>query len=61
MFKVLGKLGTKSLTDLFTKKCEITNYNLRDSDTSLHLPQPRTSKMKKSLLFHLDLVHELSL
>ena len=50
MFKVLGKLGPESQYR-FTKKCEMTNYNLQDSDTSLHFPQPRTNKMKKSFMY----------
>lgn len=51
MFKLLNKLGPKSLTKLFTKKCEVTKYDLRNSSTSLHLPQPRTNKMKKSFMY----------
>lgn len=30
MFKVLNNLGPQSLTDLFTNKRDITNYNLRE-------------------------------
>ena len=51
MFKLLNNLGPKSLTKLFTKKCEVTKYDLRNSSISLHLPQPRTNKMKKSFMY----------
>ena len=51
MFKLLNNLGPKSLTKHFTKKCEVTKYDLRNSSISLHLPQPRTNKMKKSFIY----------
>lgn len=51
MFKAIEKFGPKSLTDLFTNKHEITNYELRDSYTSLYLPQPRTNMMEKSFMY----------
>ena len=51
MFKLLNNLGTKSLTKPFTKKCEVTKYDLRNSSIFLHLPQPRTNKMKKSFMY----------
>ena len=48
MFKLLNNLEPKSL---FTKKCEVAKYDLRNSSISLHLPQPRTNKMKKSFMY----------
>ena len=51
MFKVLNNMVSQSLTDLFTKKCDITNYDLRESSYSLQLPQPRTNNLKKSFSF----------
>jgi hypothetical protein len=45
MFKLLNKMGPKSLTDLFTFKSEMTNYKLVES--TLCLPQPRTNSLKK--------------
>jgi hypothetical protein len=51
MFKLLNKMGPKSLTDLFTFKSEKTNYKLRDVESTLCLPQPRTNSLKKSFMF----------
>ena len=51
MFKLLNNLGPKYLTKLFTKKCEVTRYDLRNSSISLHLPQPRTNKMKNNFIY----------
>ena len=48
-FKLLHKMGRKSLTDLFTHKTEIINYELRGISSSLRLPKPRTiGKVKKA-------------
>jgi hypothetical protein len=33
-------MGPKSRTDLFTFKSEMTNYKLRDVESTLCLPQP---------------------
>jgi hypothetical protein len=46
IFKLLNKMGPKSLTDLFTFKSEMTNYKLRDVESTLCLPQPRTNSLK---------------
>jgi hypothetical protein len=35
MFKLLNKMGPKSLTDLFTFKSEKTNYKHRDVESTL--------------------------
>ena len=51
MFKLLNKMCPKSLTDLFTFKSEMTNYKLRDVESTLCLPQPRTNSLKKSFMF----------
>ena len=51
MLILLNNLLTKSLTKRFTKKCEVTKNDLRNSSISLHLPQPRTNKMKKSFMY----------
>ena len=50
MYKLLNKMGLKSLTNLFTYKSEMTNYKLRNISSSLCLPQPRTNNMKKSFI-----------
>ena len=41
-------MGPQSLTDLFTNKRDLTNYNLREVSSSLQLPQPRTNNLKKN-------------
>ena len=46
MYKVLNKMGPKSLTNLFSYKCQKTNYNLRDISSGLSLPKPRTNNIK---------------
>ena len=51
MYKLLNKMGPKSLTNLFTYKSEMTNYKLRNISSSLCLPQPRTNNMKKSFMY----------
>ena len=51
MYKVLNKMGPKSLTNLFSYKCEKTNYNLRDISSGLSLPKPRTNNMKNSFMY----------
>jgi hypothetical protein len=51
MYKLLNKMGPKSLTNLFTYKSEVTNYKLRNISTSLCLPQPRTNNMKNSFMY----------
>ena len=51
MHKVLNKMGSTSLGNLFTYKDEVTRYNLRDVSSSLiYLPKPRTNSMKKSFM-----------
>ena len=47
MYKLLNKMGPKSLTNLFTYKGEVTNYKLRNISSSLCLLQPRTNNKKK--------------
>ena len=51
MYKVLNKMGPKSLTTLFSYKSEKTNYNLRDIPSGLSLPKPRTNSMKNSFMY----------
>ena len=50
MYKVLNKMGPKSLTNLFTYKNEKTNYHLRHISSGLCLPRPRTNNMKNSFM-----------
>ena len=50
MYKVLNKMGPKSLRNLFSYESEKTNYHLRDISSSLCLPKPRTNNMKKSFM-----------
>ena len=47
MFKVLNKMCPKSLTQLFTYKSEMSNYELRYISCTLCLPQPRIKTLKK--------------
>ena len=51
MYKLLNNVGPNSLTNLFSYKSELTNYNLRDISSGLHLPKPRTNNMKKSFMY----------
>ena len=52
MYKVLNKMGPKSLANLFSYKCEKTNYHLRDISTGLCLPKPRSNNMKNSFMYN---------
>ena len=49
MFKILNKMGRRSLTDLFSYEREKTEYHLRDISKNLCLPKPRTDYVKKEL------------
>ena len=51
MYKLLNKMGPKSLTNLFSYKSENTNYHLRDISSGLCLPKPRTNNMKNSFMY----------
>ena len=51
MYKLLNNMGPESLTNLFTYKREMTNYNLRNISSSLSLSKPRTNNMKKSFMY----------
>ena len=51
MYKLLNNMGPESITNLFTYKSEMTNYNLRNISSSLSLPKPRTNNMKKSFMY----------
>ena len=51
MYKLLNNMGPNSLTNLFSYKSELTNYNLRDISSGLHLPKPCTNNMKKSFMY----------
>ena len=44
-------MGPQSLTNLFTCKDKMTNYNLRNISSSLCLPHPHTSNMKRSFMY----------
>ena len=52
MYKVLNGLAPNCLTDLFSSKKTITDYNLRGSSTSLQLPLPKTENLKKSFSYN---------
>ena len=47
MFRVVNGVAPACLTDLFTRKQDVTNYSLRGSSTSLQLPLPKTESGKK--------------
>lgn len=51
MFKILNKMAPSCLADIFTKKQDVTNYNLRGSSTSLQLPLPKTENGKRSFSY----------
>jgi hypothetical protein len=51
MYKLLNKMGPKSLTNLFSFKSEKTNYHLRDVSSGLYLLKPRTDSMKNSFMY----------
>ena len=51
MYKLLNKMGPKSLPNLFTYKSKVTDYNLRNISSNLCLQQPRTNNMKKSSMY----------
>jgi hypothetical protein len=51
MYRVLNRMGPKSLTNLFSYKSEKTNYRLRGISSGLSLPKPRTNNMKNSFMY----------
>ena len=51
MYRVLNKMGSKSLTNLFSYKSGRTNYNLWDISSGLSLPKPHTNNMKNSFMY----------
>ena len=51
MYKVLNDLAPISLVNLFMRKSDITDHELRGSSTSLQMPLPRTEIMKKSFSY----------
>ena len=51
MFRRVNGMAPACLTDLFTRKQDVTNYSLRGSSTSLQLPLPKTESGKKSFSY----------
>lgn len=51
MFRIVNGMAQACLTDLFTRKQDVTNYSLRGSSTSLQLPLPKTESGKKSFSY----------
>ena len=51
MYKVLNDLAPNALVNLFMRKSDITDHELRGSSTSLQMPLPRTENMKKSFSY----------
>jgi hypothetical protein len=51
MYKILNKMGPKSLTNLISFKSEKTNYDLLDVSSGLFLLKPRTNSMKNSCMY----------
>jgi hypothetical protein len=47
MYRVLNDLALNALVNLFVRKSDITDYELRGSTTSLQIPFPRTENLKK--------------
>jgi hypothetical protein len=51
MFKTLNNMGPNCLKELFTFKNEILNRSLRNSSSTIRLPKPNTTNMKKSFMY----------
>ena len=51
MYKVLHKMASIKLNEIFNISNTIHHYNLRGTDTNLFLPRPRTEYLKKSISF----------
>ena len=51
MYKVLNDLAPNALVNLFMRKSDVTDYELRGSSTSLQIPFPRTENIKKSFSY----------
>ena len=51
MYKVLNDLAPNALVNLFMRKSNVTDYELRGSSTSLQIPFPRTENIKKSFSY----------
>ena len=47
MYKVLNDLAPNALVNLFVRKSDITDYELRGSTASLQIPFPRNENLKK--------------
>ena len=52
IFKVLNNMAPKCLSEHFTYTNEKSNYDLRDCESKICLPQPRTNSMKKSFIYN---------
>ena len=50
-YKILNKMGQKSLANLFSHKSEKTDYKLRGISCNLCLPKPPTNNMKNSFMY----------
>ena len=51
MYKILNKMGSQSLINLFSYKSDKTEYHLRDISSRLCLSKPRTDNMKNSFMY----------
>jgi hypothetical protein len=51
MYKALNDLAPNALVNLFMRKSDVTDYELRGSSTSLQIPFPRTENNKKSFSY----------
>jgi hypothetical protein len=51
MYKVLNDLAPNALVNLFVRKSDITDYEVRGSTASLQIPFPRTENLKKSFSY----------
>ena len=51
MFKLLNGMAPSCLSDIFTKKQDVTKYSLRGLSTSLQLPLPKTENGKRSFSY----------
>ena len=52
MFKVLHDLAPVRLSNIFSNSCSANSYNLRNADSELALPLPKTDFLKKSYSYN---------
>ena len=51
MYKIINANSPSYLKDQFTKLCEQNSYNLRERETKVKFPQPKTEQFRNSFRF----------